>query len=108
MSQSAAYRLATDKKAVEDAAAAVTATAASALPSGGYNAFISLLLIFVLVVLILCVDVSTVCIVRASLDQNQYVVNSVNAMLGIYLWTKLAEKLQEYYGVVVVCAQFFL
>ena len=63
-----------DKKAAEDAAVATTA-AASAWPTGGYNAFIPLLIIFVLAVLAVCVDLSTVCLVRACLDQSQYVVN---------------------------------
>ena len=101
MSQSDADRLAAekleaDKKAAEDAAAAATAAAASAWPTGGYNAFIPLLIISVLAVLALCVDLSTVCVVRACLDQYQYVVNSVNAMLVIYLWIKLVKKLPIY------------
>ena len=75
-----------DKKAAEDAsAAAVTAAAASAWPIGGYTAFIPLLIISVLEVLASCVDLSTICVVRARLDQYQYVVSSVNAMLVIYL-----------------------
>jgi hypothetical protein len=91
----AAEKLEAEKKAAEDAAAASTA-AASAWPTGGYNTFIPLLFIFVLAVLAVCVDVSTVCVVRAWLDQNQYVVNSVNAMLVIYLWIKLVKKLPIY------------
>ena len=46
-----------------------------------------------LAVLALCVDVSTICVVRACLVHNQYVVNSVNVMLMIISWIKLIEKL---------------
>ena len=38
----------------------------------------------------------TVSIVRACLDQYQYVVNSVNAMLVIYLWIKLVKGMSIY------------
>ena len=93
--RAAAEKAEADKKAAEDAAAA-TKAAASAWPTGGYNAFIPLLFIFVSAVLAVCVDLSTVCLVRACLDQNQYVVNSVNVMLVIYLWIKLVEKLPIY------------
>src|SRR3990170_278324 len=92
----ATEKLEADKKAAEDTAAAATAAAASVWPTGGYNAYIPLLIISVLAVLTLCVDLSTVCVVRACLDQYQYVVNSANAMLVIYLWIKLVEKLPIY------------
>ena len=92
--RAAAEKTEADKKAAEDtSAAAATVAAASAWPTGGYTAFISLLIISVLAVLASCVDLSTICIVRAHLDQYQYVVSSVNAMLVIYLWIKLVEKL---------------
>ena len=84
-----------DKKAAEDAAAA-TKAAASAWPTKGYNSFIPLLIIFILAVLAVCVDLSTVCLVRACLDQSQYVINLVNAMLVIYSWINLIEKLPIY------------
>ena len=94
--RAAAEKTEADKKAVEDAAAAATAAAASAWPTGGYNAFIPLLIISVLAVLASCVDLSTICVVRACLDQYQYVVHHVNAMLVIYLWIKLVGKLPIY------------
>ena len=55
--RAAAEKAKADKKAAEDAAAATTA-AASAWPTGEYNAFIPLLIIFVLAVLAVCVDLS--------------------------------------------------
>ena len=61
--RAAAEKLEADKKAAEDTAAAATAAAASAWPTGGYNTLIPLLFIFVLAVLAVCVDVSTVCLV---------------------------------------------
>ena len=94
--RAAAEKTEADKKAAKDAAAAATTTAASAWPTGGYTAFIPLLIISVLAVLASCVDLSTICVVRACLDQYQYVVSSVNAMLVIYLWIKLVEKLPIY------------
>ena len=95
--RAAAEKTEADKKAAEDAsAAAVTVAVASAWPTGGYTAFIPLLIISVLAVLASCVDLSTICVVRACLDQYQYVANSVNAMLVIYLWIKLVEKLPIY------------
>ena len=57
------------------------------------------MIIYVLAVLALCVDLSTICVVRARLDQYQYVVSSVNAMLVIYLWIKLVEKLPIYLAI---------
>ena len=76
--RAAAEKAEADKKAAEDAAAA-TKAAASAWPTGGYNSFIPLLIIFILAVLAVCV-----CLVRACLDQSQYIINLVNAMLVIY------------------------
>ena len=72
--RAAAEKFQAKKKAAEDAAAATAAAAASAWPTGGYNSFIPLLFISVLAVLALCVDVSTVCVVRACLDRNQYAI----------------------------------
>ena len=90
--RAAAEKAEADKKVAEDAAAA-TKAAASAWPTGGYNSFIPLLIIFILAVLAVCVDLSTVCLVRACLDQSQYIINLVNAMLVIYSWINLIEKL---------------
>ena len=103
--RAAAEKLEADKKA---AAAAATAAAASAWPTGGYNAYIPLMIISVLAILVLCVDLSTVCVVRARLDQYQYVANSVNAMLVIYLWIKLVEKLHIYSAIQkpIMCRNF--
>ena len=98
--RAAAEKAEADKKAVEDASAAATAAAASAWPIGGYTAFIPLLIISVLAVIASCVDLSTICVVRARLDQYQYVVSSVNAMLVIYLWIKLVEKLPIFLAVI--------
>ena len=98
----AAEKAEADKKAAEDAAA----VAAANWPIGGYNSFIPLLFISVLAVLALCVDVSTVCIVRACLDRNQYAINSVNAMIMIYSWIKLIEKLPIFSAVLHVLVDY--
>ena len=91
-----AEKLEADKKAAEDTATTATVAAASAWPTGGYNAYNPLLIISVLAILALRVDVSTVCVIRARLDHYQYVTNSFNSMLVIYLWTKLVKKLPIY------------
>ena len=97
-----------DKKAAEDAAASATTVVASAWPTRGYTAFIPLMIISVLAVLASCVDFSTICVVRARLDQYQYVVSSVNAMLVIYLWIKLVKKLPIFLAIQkpIMCRNF--
>ena len=86
--RAAAEKAEAEKKAAEDAAAA----AAANWPIGGYNSLIPLLFISVLAVLALCVDVSTACVVHASMIEYQHVINSVNAMIMIYSWIKLIEN----------------
>ena len=93
--KAAAEKLEAEKKAAEDAAAA-TAAAASAWPTGGYNSFIPLLLISVFAMLALYVDVSAISVVCACITEYQHVFISVNAMLVIYQWIKLVEKLPIY------------
>ena len=106
--RAAAEKTEADKKAAEDASAAATAAAASAWPTGGYTAFIPLLIISVFAVLASCVDLSNICVVRACLDQYQYVPSSVNAMLVIYLWIKLVEKLPIFLAIQkpIMCRNF--
>ena len=93
--RAAAEKAEADKKAAEDAAAAVTATA-TAWPIGGYTSLIPLVFLSVVAVLAVCVDVSTICVVHALLDHNQYVINAVHVMLMIYSWINLIEKLPIY------------
>ena len=90
--RAAAEKAEADKKAAEDAAAAVTATA-TAWPIGGYTSLIPLVFLSVVAVLAICVDVSTICVVHALLDRNQCVINTVNVMLMIYSWINLIGKL---------------
>ena len=90
--RAAAEKAEADKKAAEDAAAAVTATA-TAWPIGGYTSLIPLVFLSVVAVLAVCVDVSTICVVHALLDHNQYVINAVHVMLMIYSWINLIGKL---------------
>ena len=89
--RAAAEKAEAEKKAAEDAATA----AAANWPIGGYNSFIPLLFITVLAILALCVDVCTVSVVCACMIEYQHVINSVNAMIMImiYSWFKLIEKL---------------
>ena len=96
-----------DKKAAEDAVAATT-DAASAWPTGGYNSFIPLLLFYVLAMLALYVDLSAISVVCASLTEYQYAFICVNAMLVIYSWINLIEKLPIYLAIQkpIMCRNF--
>ena len=94
----AAEKVAADKRAADEAAAAAAAAAASAAatanwPTGGYNSLIPLLLILVCAVLFICVDVSTICLVRHNMIKYQYVLSTVYVMLIIYYWINLIEIL---------------
>ena len=93
--RAAAEKAEAEKKAAEDAAA-TAAAAASAWPIGGYNSLIPLLLISVLAMLAPYVDVSAISVVCAYMVEYQHVRNTVNAMLVIYTWIKLIEKLPIY------------
>ena len=61
--QAAAEKRAADEAAATAAAAAATASASANWPTGGYSLFIPLLLISMCAVLLLSVDVSTICLV---------------------------------------------
>ena len=69
-----AEKLTSKKKVVEETAA----TAASSWSTEGYNPFISLIFISMLVVLTLYIDMFAICVLHA------YVINT--DMLMIYLW----------------------
>ena len=103
--RAAAEKAEADKKSAEDAAAA----AAANWPTGGYNSFIPLLFITVLAILALCVDVSTVSTVCACITEYHHVFISVNAIVVIYSWIKLIEKLPIYSAIQKpnVCRNFF-
>ena len=93
--RAAAEKAEADKKAAENAAAA-TNTAASSWPTGGYNLFIPLLLFSVLAMLALYVDRSAISVVCACLTEYQYAFICINAILVIYSWINLIEKLTIY------------
>ena len=92
--RAAAKKVDADQKAAEEATASDAATTNWRIE--GYNNLILLLFLFVLAVLPMCVDVASICVVRAYLDRNQYVVNFVNAMFMIIPWIKLIKKLPIY------------
>ena len=85
----AADKAAADKRVADEAAAPATAN----WPTGGYNTLIHLVLIYICAVLVICIDVSTVCLVRAYITKIQYVITNVYAMFMIYYWIKLIEQL---------------
>ena len=89
-----------EKKRAEDAAAATATSNANAAatanwPIGGYDSFI-LMFVFILAVLLACIDVSTICVVCARLVQDQYIISLVNAMLVIISWINTLGKLPIY------------
>uniref|UniRef100_M8AQ09 Pentatricopeptide repeat-containing protein n=1 Tax=Aegilops tauschii TaxID=37682 RepID=M8AQ09_AEGTA len=84
------------ERAAAEKADADKKAAASAWPTGGYNSFIPLLLFSVLAMLALYVDLSAISVVCASLTEYQYAIICVNAMLVIYSWINLIEKLPIY------------
>ena len=82
-----ADHLAANKQVADETAASAVATAN--WPTGGYNTLIPLVFISICAVLVICVDVSTVCLVRAYITRIQYVISNVYAMFMIYYWIKL-------------------
>ena len=78
------------------AAAAASAAATANWPSGGYNMFIPLLFISIFAVLVICVDISTICLVRSFIMKFQYVISIVYAMFMIYSLINLIEQLLKY------------
>ena len=86
-----AEKAAADKRAADEAAASAAATAS--WPTGGYNSLIPLLLISVCAILVICVDVSTICLVRDNMIKYQDVLSNIYVMLIIYSWINLIKKL---------------
>ena len=79
----AAEKPAADKRVADEAAASAAATAN--WPIGGYNTLIPLLTISMCVVLVFCVDDSTISLVHDNIADYQY----VHVMLMIYSWINL-------------------
>ena len=86
-------KAAADKRIADEA----TASAAAAnCPTGGYNMFIPLLIISMFAVLVICVDVSTICLVRSFIIKFQYVITTTFVKFMIYYWINLIEQLPIY------------
>ena len=77
-----ADKAAADKRVADEAAASAAATAN--WPIRGYNMLIPLVFISMCAVLVICVDVSTVCLVCTYITKIQYVIRTVYAMFMIY------------------------
>ena len=74
-----------------------TASAAAAnWPTGGYNMFIPLLIISMSAVLGICVDVSTIFLVRSFIIKFQYVISTTFVMIMSYYWINLIEQLPNF------------
>jgi hypothetical protein len=86
---SEADQAAADKRAADEAAAAASAN----WPTGGYYMLIPLLLTSMCIVLVIFVDVSTICLVLHSyMIKYQY----VHVMLMFYSWINIIEKLPRF------------
>ena len=90
----AAEKAAADKRITNEATASADATAD--WPTGGYNTFAPLMLIFTCAVLVVCVDVSTICLVCAYIIKIQYVISTAYVMFMIYYWIKLIKQLLNF------------
>ena len=80
------------KKATDDAEAAAAA-AALAWPTGGYDLFISRLLVLMLAVYVLLIEGSILCSIRASILRYRYEMHTFYAMLTVYSWISLIRKM---------------
>ena len=87
-------KAAADKRIADEADASAAATAD--WPTGGYNTFTPLLFTFMCAVLVVCIDVSTICLVRAYIIKIQYVISTAYVMFMIYYWIKLIEQLLNF------------
>ena len=93
--RAAAEKAVADKRISTDEADA-SAAATADWPTGGYNTFIPLLFTFMCAVLVVCVDVSTICLLRVYIIKIQYVISTAYVMFMIYYWIKLIEKLLNF------------
>ena len=75
----AAEKAAADKRIADEADASTAATAD--WPTGGYNTFTPLLFTFMCAVLVVCIDISTICLVRANMVKYQYVFMSCSCFI---------------------------
>ena len=105
--RAAAEKAVADKRISTDEADA-SAAATADWPTGGYNTFTPLLFTFMCAVLVVCVDVSTICLVRAYIIKIQYVISTAYVMFMIYYWIKLIEQLLNFSSIQKpkMCRQF--
>ena len=80
----AAEKAAADKRIADKADASAAATVD--WPTGGYNIFTPLMFTFMCAVLVVCIDVSTICLVRAYIIKIQYVISTAYVIFMIYYW----------------------
>ena len=80
------------KKKATDDAEADAAAAALVWPTGGYDLFIPHLLVLMLVVYVLLIEGSILCSVRASMLRYRYEMHTFYALLTVYSWISLIEK----------------
>ena len=92
--RAAAEKAVADKRIADEADASAAATAD--WPTGGYNTFTPLLFTFMCAVLVVCIDVSTIFLVRAYIIKIQYVISTAYVMFMIYYWIKLIQQLLNF------------
>ena len=82
------------EKAAADKRIADEATASAATvnwPTEGYNMLIPLLSISLSAILVICVDVSTICLVHGFSIKFQYAISTAHVMFMIYSWINLIK-----------------
>ena len=90
----AAEKAAADKRIADEADASAAATVD--WPTRGFTTFTPLLFTFMCIVLVVCVDVSTICLVRVYIIKIQYVISIAYVMFMIYYWIKLIKELLNF------------
>ena len=106
--KAAADKAASDKRIADEAAA--SAADPANWPTGGYNMLTLILIISMCAVLVVCVDVSTICLVHAYIIKIQYVISTAYVMFMIYYWIKLIKQLLNFSTIQKpnMCRQFLI
>ena len=85
-------KAAADKRAAGDAAASALAN----WPTVGYDMFRLLLIIYLFDVLVICVDVYTICLVHDYTVKFKHVISTNYVMILVYTWINIIEQLSIY------------
>ena len=85
-----------EKAAGEKRITVKVASASANWPTAGYNMFIPLLVIYLFTVLLIWVDVYTICLVHDYTVKFQYVISTICVMILVNTWINIIEQLPIY------------